>query len=514
MAPLRLSSLVRLGAITFVALFVLHFLASFSSSSEPASPYYDPHDLSASDQDAGWGERFGLDHYAHFEQGLKGSLGTGLGRIAEGVGKISGGLGLGAKSTKLGSLYELVGTSNPSPRPAYYDARTSMDRLKLTSTRVLGHGQSTTSHDEDSDSFAPRQRRHILVTGGFGSIGKHVVRDLLLSSRSTNREDAWSAGIGFSGVDELLWEQDVLVTILDTTDRSSELNFLLQSAPLDNPSRQKLKGTDPRTQAFSASERSVDSLKRMGKLRVVVGDIRDSKLMQGLLSPNGTTRTELPAEQRAAALMNANLRPIKEKGHQTKTIVIPPVTGIVHLASYNPQACRVNPVDCMSVERDGMKTILAALEREGLERPASEKGERAIVADRPWIVMPRRSDQWNEAAVSVNSNATTLSILASEDLVKTFTEKHPLHSILLQLPSYGSVIGDPYAPRFDAVPSIVHSALGHLPVTIFPTTSQNEPFLAMDDASTAIIQSARMLDVAFSKNYLRPLGFVAEVGVV
>ncbi|GAA5944712.1 exostosin family protein, partial [Sporobolomyces koalae] len=42
----------------------------------------------------------------------------------------------------------------------------------------------------------------------------------------------------------------------------------------------------------------------------------------------------------------------------------------------------------------------------------------------------------------------------------------------------------------------------------------NEPFLAMDDASTAIIQSARMLDVAFSKNYLRPLGFVAEVGVV
>ncbi|GAA5987842.1 hypothetical protein JCM5350_003168 [Sporobolomyces pararoseus] len=518
MAPLRLTSLLRLGGLAFLSLFVLHFLASFSSPSTPHSPYYDstPH-LGVSDQDTGWGERLGLDHYAHFEEGLKGSLGSGFGKLAEGVSKIGGGLGLSGRTTKLGSLYELVGTSNPSPRPAYYDARTSIDRLKLTSTRVLGHGQSgssSTTSDDGEDSFAPRQRRHILVTGGFGSIGKHVVRDLLLSSRSSGQSDAWSGGAGSAIADELSWEREAFITILDTTDRTSELNFLLQSAPLDKPGRQKLKGTDPRTQAFSASERSVESFKKMGKLRIMVGDVRDSALVKELLSPQGNTVTELTAEQQAAALLNAKLGPLKQKGHQTKTVVIPPVTGIIHLASYSPQACRLNPVDCMNVEKEGMKAILAGLEREGAEKLVVKKGEKVVVADRPWIVMPRRSDEWDEASLSVNANATAPTILASEDLIKTFTEKYPLHSLLLQLPSYNSIVGDPYAPRFDIVPNIVQSALAHLPVTIYPSTSQNEPFLAIDDASTSIIQSARMLDVAFGKDYLRPLGFVAEVGIV
>ena len=104
MAPLRLTSLLRIGALAFSALFVLHFLASFSSQPAPSSPYYDRTRLEPSD---GWGERLGLDHYAHFEEGLKGSLGNGLGKIAEGVGKLSGGLGFSGKTTKLGSLYEV-----------------------------------------------------------------------------------------------------------------------------------------------------------------------------------------------------------------------------------------------------------------------------------------------------------------------------------------------------------------------------------------------------------------------
>lgn len=107
MAPLRLSSLVRIGALAFSSLFVLHFLASFSSTPAPSSPYYDRTTPGISDQDTGWGERLGLDHYAHFEQGLKGSLGNGFGRLAEGVGKLSGGLRLGGKTAKLGSLYEV-----------------------------------------------------------------------------------------------------------------------------------------------------------------------------------------------------------------------------------------------------------------------------------------------------------------------------------------------------------------------------------------------------------------------
>lgn len=48
-----------------------------------------------------------MDHYAHFEEGLKGSLGSGFGKLAEGVSKIGGGLGLSGRTTKLGSLYEV-----------------------------------------------------------------------------------------------------------------------------------------------------------------------------------------------------------------------------------------------------------------------------------------------------------------------------------------------------------------------------------------------------------------------
>ncbi|GAA5859151.1 hypothetical protein JCM1840_003777 [Sporobolomyces johnsonii] len=525
MAPLRLSSLVRLLAFAFFALFVLHFLASFSSSpSTPSSsPYFDSSVLDAAGEDGtGWGERLGLDHYAEFEEGVRGRLGSGFGRLREGVGMIKGGLGLGGGADKLGSLYELVATSNPSPRPAYYDARTSMDRLKLTSTRVLGHGQSSSSSvsDDEPESFQTRQRRHILVTGGFGSLGKHVVRDLLLnggSSSSRSSGDDWSRGPSLSGsfaTDELSWEQDVLVTILDVHDRTPELNFLLQSAPLAKPGASKLKGTDPRTQAFSASERTVDTFRKSGKLRIVVGDVRDEELVKGLLDPSGTTLTDLPANQQAAALLNAKLGRPKQKGHATTTTVIPPVTGVIHLASYSPKDCRVNPVDCADVERKGMDAVLSALGREGMEQPTGKNGEKAVVADRPWVVVPRRGDRWDESAVAHNGNASSLSTRVSEDLVKTFTEQHPLHSVLLQLPSYNSIIGDPFSPRFDPVPHIVQSALGNLPVTVYTSSTQTEPFLAIDDASKAVIQSARMLDVASSKDYLRLLGFVAELEVV
>lgn len=74
------------------------------------------------------------------------------------------------------------------------------------------------------------------------------------------------------------------------------------------------------------------------------------------------------------------------------------MTGIVHLASYNPQACRLNPVDCLNVEKEGVKAILAALEREGMEKLTGGKGEKALVADRPWLVVPRRGDQWDEVS--------------------------------------------------------------------------------------------------------------------
>ncbi|GAA6027035.1 hypothetical protein JCM8097_006057 [Rhodosporidiobolus ruineniae] len=529
MPPLRLSALVRLGAGLALVLFVLHFLASFSSTPAPEDDYYRPVSLAggaggADDAAGGWGERLGLDHYAEWEDGVRGRLGTGLGRLREGVGMIKGGLGFGAKGPKLGSLYELIITSNPSPRPPYYDARTSMDRLRLTSTRYLGHGQSSTSsaaEDDELESFSSsRPRRHILVTGGFGSLGKFVVRDLLLNGGGpSTRIDEWGSSSGGGGADEQTWEQDVLVTILDTTDRTAELNFLLQSAPYDKPGATKIKGTDPRTQAFSASERSVDNFRKSGKLRIVQGDVRDAALVKTLLTPSGSTHTDLPANQQAAALLNAKLGRPKQKGHATTTTVIPPVTGVVHLAAYSPKACRLNPVDCASVENEGMKALLAALKREepeqtkeGEEKPVVK--ERKEVPDRPWVVLPRRADRWDEALLAHNGNASSLSTHASEDLIKDFTEQHPLHSLLLQLPSAFSVIGDPFSFRFDPVPHIVHSALGNLPITVYTSSTQTETFLSIDDASRSIIQGARMLDLASTKSYLRLLGFVAELEVV
>ncbi|GAA5917161.1 hypothetical protein JCM8208_004855 [Rhodotorula glutinis] len=517
---LRLSSVVRLGALAFVVIFLLHFLASFFSSAPDPSPYYDASQYGGDlDDGIGWGERLGLDHYASWEEDVRGKVGAGLGRIKDGVGSITG---LGAKGPKLGSLYELVATSNPSPGPAYFDSRTSMDRLKLTSTRVLGHGGGSSSgssddaEDVDNAAFADRQRRHILVTGGFGSLGKAVVRDLLLTggASSSARATAEWAAAG-APADEQAWEADVLVTILDANDRTSELNFLLQSAPLDKPGASgKAKGTDPRAKAFQASERSVDSFRKQGKLRVVVGDVRDSALVGQLLDPKGSYVTHLPGHLQAAALGDVPVGSQKQKGHGTTTSFIPPVTGIIHLAAYSPSHCRQNPGDCKDVEAAGMKALLAAIEREGVDQEAALEGDKAVAADRPWVVVPRRADRWDEASLAHNGNASTLSVQAPEAALKSFTHDHPLHALLLQLPSAFSIVGDPFAPRFDPVPHIVQSALGNLPVTVTTSATQTEPFLALDDASRAVVQGARMLDVASSKDYLRLLGFVGEVEVV
>lgn len=102
---LRLSSIVRLGALAFVVVFLLHFLASFFSSSPDPSPYYDAGPYGGDlDDGIGWGERLGLDHYASWEEDVRGKVGAGLGRLKDGVGSITG---LGAKGPKLGSLYEV-----------------------------------------------------------------------------------------------------------------------------------------------------------------------------------------------------------------------------------------------------------------------------------------------------------------------------------------------------------------------------------------------------------------------
>lgn len=296
---------------------------------------------------------------------------------------------------------QLVGTSNPTPRPAFYDERTSFDRLRLSSTLVLGHGHgaSVKSSDDpdDDDSGTPTgssNRRHILITGGFGSLGKHVVRDLLLGlsahkGHSSSGADEWSVNSSKND------EEDILLTILDIKDRSSELNHLLLSVPI--AARVVVKGTDPRAQAFASNERTVSSFKRKGKLRIILGDVRDEDLLAHLLAPSSQTEATPAQDQSARQADDPGLRRPLLKNHVAHAVVIPPVSGIIHLAAYSPSACRLNPLDCEDVETAGMQAILKALARDAPQKPATGGGY--VMSERPWMLVSRRGEAWAEVSL-------------------------------------------------------------------------------------------------------------------
>lgn len=203
-----------------------------------------------------------------------------------------------------------------------------------------------------------------------------MIRDLLLGLTSGER------GVIVDGDEEMqsmTGEENVFITLLDTTDRTSELDYLLQSAPLNAP--RKLKGTDPRASAFASSEKSVNKLR--GRIRIIIGDVRDQNLIQTLVKPASVSSSPLSSFDKRAPPATRRPRPklVEE--------VIPPITGIIHLAAYSPSDCRINPVDCESVEVGGMQMILNSLKREA--RKDVEGGEDIeYAADRPWVVIPRR----------------------------------------------------------------------------------------------------------------------------
>lgn len=151
---LRISSLVRLAGLALLAFFFLHWVASFSSDPEPPSPYSHP-EFAAAQGDlgggGGWGEKLGLDHYADWEEGVRDTVGAGLGRLREGVGAITG-LGGGAKRAKLGSLYEV---SRPFPNPCM-SPRSSRRSSARTSPvrRETHHSAHRTAARRDVESFA------------------------------------------------------------------------------------------------------------------------------------------------------------------------------------------------------------------------------------------------------------------------------------------------------------------------------------------------------------------------
>lgn len=251
---------------------------------------------------------------------------------------------------------------------------------------MLGHGivdpDKPEIQDESDDApvnTGKRNRRHILVTGGFGSLGKHVIRDMLLGlGGDAGRSLAsWSGKPGEETSDE-----DIFITLLDVVDRSAELNFLLQAAPNDTPLT--VKGTDPRTSAFTTSERSVSNFRRSGKLRIVIGDVRDETLVRSILETN--TFGDLPPKAR---------RP-KANAHVVNVEIIPTVSGIIHLATYSPSDCKLNPVDCEAIETGGMTAILNSFSAPSEHYVGARSATRAHMpsTERPWMIMPRRRQGW------------------------------------------------------------------------------------------------------------------------
>lgn len=370
------------------------------------------------------------------------------------------------------------------------------------------------SEEEAAATKAPK-RRHILVTGGFGSLGKHVVRELLLGAAAQQHRDATERELANGAGPSIDNDEDgeVVVTLLDVQDKTDELDYLLQSAPLEESL--KMRGTDPRAQAFTSSERSVEHFRRTRKLRIILGDVRDGALMKALLSSGSSSQTS--AALRLADIQAGNIKRPKPKGHLDPKTSLPPVTGIVHLAAYSPVDCRLNPTDCTVVEEEGMAEILAAIRREDEESAfgPTAAGERPSVADRPWIVMPRRAEGWVEYANITNYAASKEAIAAGEKALKDFATKHPLHAVLLRLPSQHSFIGDAFASRFDPVPHMIESALGDIPINPpRPLETPIDPFIAVEDGARSVIQSALMLDLASRKEYLQAFAFVGELKIV
>jgi hypothetical protein len=80
-----------------------------------------------------------------------------------------------------------------------------------------------------------------------------------------------------------------------------------------------------------------------------------------------------------------NHQPRQRQSKSNDVEILPPITGIIHLAAYSPVDCRLNPTDCRSVELGGMEAILHSL------RKRKEPGTQLeYAADRPWITLPRR----------------------------------------------------------------------------------------------------------------------------
>lgn len=327
-------------------------------------------------------------------------------------------------------LLQLV---NQSP-VGLYDARTSLDKLRLTSTRFVGARPPSPYH-----VFAHTpQRQHILVTGGFSSLGRSLVRDLLLlggeSGAEEDRQNRAAGKFGLSGLwgsgeeedeyaDDLAdqagpkkaQESDarkgIIVTILDTTNRSMELDDMLRHSPLYHRSRigfnlldtrsgfsqlwngggkgdseesqdqsamdydgtPPLEFIDPRSADFSSSEVSLASFIAKGRLRVVKGDSRNTEQILQLLQSHSSAKAaeKVPEKTKFG-------KPKRPHYEEDPASAFPPVSGIFYLAGYENTDCKLkNPRDCADLERGGLRALADAVGKiDDYARPWIVAGDR------------------------------------------------------------------------------------------------------------------------------------------
>lgn len=440
-----------------------------------------------------------------------------------------------------------------------YDARTSLDKLRLASTRFVG-----STPPSPYAAFAESTRReHILVTGGFTALGRALVRDLLLlgenngadeAARQTSLKDQlgladwWRNGPVPAEDDDsrdqaarlaksLEGKRGIIVTILDTDDRSAELDDMLKHAPLyhrsrtgfnlpvegmgilnygdgDFPGRRPglkadsatppLEFIDPRSAAFSSSQVSLATFIAKGRLRLVKGDVRNTTLLTSLLNPH--YGVDNPSAQAVKAKSAKDRFGVPKRPHhdadEGKARV--PVSGVFHLAGHLNSACkRLNPRDCADLERNGVASLTAALRA-------------TIESLRPWVVL---GDRGNLESEEVNTwladNETPSPALSAETRlpgaanIHTVTQaarrrtldrrrkqsharrdyftlsdyasplagiarEQKLHAIALRLPPDNHIFGDSFASRTEApIARLVQSAVGHLPVIVGEDTFPN-----------------------------------------
>lgn len=355
----------------------------------------------------------------------------------------------------------------------------------MTSTRFVGARPPSPYH-----VFAHTpQRQHILVTGGFSSLGRSLVRDLLLLGGESGAEEEGQSStkgkFGLSG----LWGSDdeevdeyaddysdmsapkkakeidakkgIIVTVLDTTNRSMELDDMLRHSPLYHRSRigfnlpdataafgsswgsapkyeddkvqdqsaKDFDGTpplefiDPRSADFSSSEVSLASFIAKGRLRIVKGDSRNSEQILQLLRPH-TSASSVKIASRNEEKSRFGKKPKRPHYEEDPAAALPPVSGIFHLAGYENTDCKLkNPRDCADLERGGLRAVADAVSQiDDYARPWVVAGDRGNL-EQPEVAQWLRGAKESHVAQADAPVITPLQAVSVEDISGATTVK-------------------------------------------------------------------------------------------